>query len=119
VIINPLGSVTNPPQFLDADSCPQVVNDDRLHGDLLGHAIVVFLRLAYNTCQVPNSYKIDRSLAFNVDPTVFASGRFSDIRRGNLGGQLVAVKTIRMFVDSDTPGIQKVDALNSFFFVPH
>ena len=81
---------------------PQVFDDGRLGEALLEKVVTAFLGLAYNACQVPNRYKIDRSLAFNVDTAVLASGRFSDLRRGYLGGQLVALKTLRM------PGIRKV-----------
>ena len=64
--------------------------------------------LAYNASQVPNRYKIDRSLDFDVDPTAFASGGFSDVRRGKLGDQLVAVKILRMAQDSNVVELQKV-----------
>jgi len=100
--------------------CPQVFDDSRIQGSLLEKVVAAFLRLAYNACQVPNRYKIDRSLGFNVDPTVFASGRFSDVRKGKLGGQLVAVKTLRMFLDSKMSEGQKVRHPRlCFFFVLH
>jgi len=64
--------------------------------------------LAFNACQVPDRYKIDCSLVFEIDPVVFASGGFSDVRRGNLGGQLVAVKVLRTSLNSNLHELQKV-----------
>lgn len=70
--------------------------------------------LAFNARQVPNSYEVDRSLGYDVDPVAFASGGFSDVRRGNLGGQVVAVKILRMSEHSDVLKLQKVGTPNSF-----
>jgi len=122
VFIDPLGSEPASIFLVLTLFCPQVFDDGRLSEALLEKVVMVFLELAYNACQVPNRYKIERGLAFDVDPTVFASGRFSDVRKGNLSSQLVAVKTIRTVLYSDLPEIQKEiqkvwsGALNSFFW---
>jgi len=44
---------------------------------------------------------------FDVEPEPFASGGFSDVRRGKLGDRLVAVKVLRMTLDN-VPEVQKV-----------
>ena len=49
-------------------------------GKLSNRTLSVLRSLAYNFYRVPNRCKIDRSLAFDVDPAIFASGGFSDIR---------------------------------------
>jgi hypothetical protein len=64
--------------------------------------------LAYNAAQVPNRYKIDLSLKFDIDSGAYACGRFSDLLRGTLDGKLVAVKILRMAQDSDVVKLQKV-----------
>ena len=71
--------------------------------------------LAYNAGQVPNRYKINRNLTFDVDPVAFASGGFSDVRRGTLGDKLVAVKVLRMAQDSNVVELQKVGSTDVFF----
>ena len=75
--------------------------------------------LAFNARQVPNSYKVDRSLGYDVDPVAFASGGFSDVRRGNLGGQVVAVKVLRMSEHGDMLELQKVGYTELYLFSLH
>ena len=74
--------------------------------------------LAYNACQVPNRYRIDRHLVFNVEPVAFAGGGFSDVYKGTLGNdQLVAVKVLRMATTNDIHQIQKVRFTEPPFFL--
>jgi hypothetical protein len=88
--------------------CRQVLDHDENLGKLSNRTLGVLRTLAYNACQVPNHYKIDRNMTFDVDTVIFASGGFSDVRRGTLGGQLVAVKVLRMALNSNVPDMQKV-----------
>jgi hypothetical protein len=64
--------------------------------------------LAFNAAQVPNRYTVDRSLELNIDSVAFASGSFSDVRQGTLGGKLVAVKILRMAQNSNVVEHHKV-----------
>ena len=84
----------------------------------ISHRIIGVLRsLAYNACQVPNRYKIDRNLDFDVDAVAFASGGFADVRRGRLGGELVAVKVMRVASSGNVRQIQKVIHTELRFFL--
>ncbi|KAF9646448.1 kinase-like protein [Thelephora ganbajun] len=89
------------------DILARVLDRGRNQGKLSSHTISVLRSLAYNACQVPNSYKINRSLDFDIDSVAFASGGFSDVWRGNLGGQPVAVKVMRMAQDSNALELQQ------------
>ncbi|KAF9777430.1 kinase-like domain-containing protein [Thelephora terrestris] len=75
--------------------------------NLSNHVLRVFQSLAYKAGQVPNCYKIDRNLDFQIDPVAFASGGFSDVRKGSLGGHVVAVKVLRMAQNSNVVKLQK------------
>lgn len=88
--------------------CRQVLDHGENLGKLSNRTLGVLRTLAYNACKVPNHYKIDRSMTFDVDTVIFASGGFSDVRKGRLGGQLVAVKVLRMALNSNVPDMQKV-----------
>ncbi|KAF9777432.1 kinase-like domain-containing protein [Thelephora terrestris] len=74
---------------------------------LSNRVLLVLQYLAYKAGRIPNRYKIDRSLSFDMDPEAFASGGFSDVRRGDLGGQLVAVKILRIARSNDATELQK------------
>ena len=79
----------------------------------------MFRSLAFNACQIPNHYKVDRSLGYDVDPVAFASGGFSDVRKGKLNGQVVAVKVLRMSEHSDVLELQKVSYTGLYLFSPY
>jgi len=96
---------------------PQVLDRGKNLGRLSNRTLGVLRSLAFNSSQVPNHYKIDRNLAYEVDTESFAGGGFSDIRRGTLGNQLVAVKVLRMTVEN-VPEVQKVRYINLRFFFP-
>ena len=72
--------------------------------------------LAYNSCQVPNSYKIDRKLRnFEILPGApFASGGFSNARKGTLDGKPVAVKVLRVSRETNVVELQKVIHIEPF-----
>jgi len=89
-------------------SRPQVLEHGRNLGGPWNRTLRVLRSLAYNSCQVPYRYRVDRSLVFEINPVAFASGGFSDVRKGNLGGQLVAVKVMRMALDKKLHELQKV-----------
>ena len=86
---------------------PQILDRGRNLGRLSNRTLGVLRSLAYNSSQVPNYYKIDRNLIFDVEPEPFARGGFSDVQRGSLGDRLVAVKVLRMAHDN-VPEVQKV-----------
>jgi len=72
----------------------QVLDRGKTLGRLSNRTLGVLRSLAYNSSQVPNHYKIDRNLVFDVEPEPFASGGFSDVRRGNLGDRLVSISAL-------------------------
>ena len=86
----------------------QILDRGRNLGRLSNRTLGVLRSLAFNACQVPNNYKVDQNLVYDVDPVDFASGGFSDVRKGNLGGQVVAVKILRMAKTSNVLELQKV-----------
>lgn len=94
---------------------PQVLDRGRNLGRLSNRTLGVMRGLAYNSCQVPTRYKVDQSLDFKIDPAAFASGGFSDVRKGNLGGQLVAVKVMRMDQNTDLLWLQRVRYTELYF----
>lgn len=98
---------------------PQVLDHDRNRGSLSNRTLSVLRSLAFNACQVPNHYKVDRSLGYDVDPTPFASGGFSEVLRGNLGSKAVAVKVLRMTEDTNVLELQKVRYTELYFFSLH
>lgn len=96
---------------------PQILDRGRNLGRLSNRTLGVLRSLAYNSSQVPNYYKIDRNLVFDVEPEPFARGGFSDVQRGSLGDRLVAVKVLRMAHDN-VPEVQKVrNPADPFFFL--
>lgn len=95
---------------------PQVLDHGKQLGRLSNRTLAVLRSLAFNARQVPNHYKVDRSLGYDVDPVAFASGGFSDVRKGKLGGHVVAVKVLRMAEHSDILELQKVGYTELYFF---
>ena len=59
------------------------------------HAFELLWELAGASRQVPKSYLIGTLARYKVKDEIIASGGFADIRKGRLGGKVVAVKTIR------------------------
>ena len=64
-------------------------------------------KLAYDSCQVPPRYQVKPG-TLSVEPDAIAAGGCSDIRRGILGGKIVAVKTLRCRERADVNNVQKV-----------
>ena len=97
----------------------QVLDHGKNLGNLSNRTLAVLRSLAFNARQVPNHYKVDRSLGYDVDPVAFASGGFSDVRKGKLGGRVVAVKVLRMAEHSDVLELQKVGYTELYLFFSH
>ena len=87
---------------------PQILDRGGNPGNLSNRTLGVLRSLAYDACQVPNRYRIDRNLAFDVAPTPFDGGGFAEIHRGRLGDRQVAVKVLRMAVNNDPYKTRKV-----------
>jgi len=68
-------------------------------------------KLAGNTGQVPDSYLVEKGADYQVEKRIFACGGFADVRRGRLAKKVVAVKTIRTALDSNTSKIRKVGTI--------
>lgn len=64
--------------------------------------------LAETSRQIPKRYLVAKSAKYEVEKGVIASGGFADIRRGKLGGVVVAVKTIRASPDTESVAIYEV-----------
>ena len=99
-----------------ADIFHQSLNRDKNPVNLSAHILRVLRKLAYNSGQVPNSYKIDRDLSqFEILPGApFARGGFSDVQKGTLDGKLVAVKTLRLSQQANVAELQKVTHIEHF-----
>lgn len=97
----------------------QILDHGRNLGRLSDRVLRVLRSLAFNACQVPNHYKIDSSLAFDIDPVRSASGGFSEVHKGNLGGKLIAVKILRISQQSDVVLLQKVRCTELCLFSLH
>lgn len=74
----------------------------------------VMRELARNSGQVPSRYQVKPG-ALSVDGPPIASGSFSDLRRGKLGGKTVAVKTLKPPRGSKPQDVQKVRLVSKHF----
>ena len=74
--------------------------------------------LARNSGQVPSRYQVKPD-SLSVDGGVIASGHFSDIRRGKLDGNTVAIKTLKPHQESNAQDVQKVRFVSKHFFRVH
>lgn len=72
------------------------------------HALNLLWELAGASSQVPKSYLVGKLTSYKVKGGVVASGRLADIREGELGDKVVAVKTIRMSEETKVEVIHKV-----------
>ena len=63
--------------------------------------------LAHDSSQVPPRYQVE-SHALSVDSGVIANGASSNIRKGRLGGKMVAVRTLKIDRGMDPRDVQKV-----------
>ena len=72
------------------------------------HALQLLQKLAGASRQVPKSYFVGNLTWFKVWEEVIEHGGFSDIRRGKLGGKVVAVKTIRTSLETNGDVVNEV-----------
>lgn len=76
------------------------------------YALNLLWELAGASSQVPKSYLVGKLTRYKVKGGVVASGRLADIREGELGDKVVAVKTIRMSEETKVEVIHKVRKLD-------
>ena len=72
------------------------------------NAFKVLRKLAGNTRQVPKSYLIGRWTRYTVKEEIIASGGFADVREGRLGDRVIAVRTIRVSLQTNIDDTHKV-----------
>ena len=75
-------------------------------------------RLAGASRQVPKSYLVGTFTSCKVEKRVIASGGFADIRKGQLKGKNVAVKTIRISLE-DEEKIGPIHEVRDMACYPH
>ena len=72
------------------------------------HAFELMRKFVVTTRQIPKSYIVGTSSGFKVEKTIIARGGSADIRKGRYRGMDVAVKTIRISLESNVEAIHKV-----------
>ena len=89
-------------------STPKILKEDQVPLVTKLHAFKLLRKLAGTSRQVPKSYLVGPLSGFKVERIPFATGGFSDVRKGRYRGMDVAVKTIRVSQVSDIKVIHEV-----------
>ena len=89
-----------------------MLKQGQVAGGTRSYALNLLWELAGASSQVPKSYLVGKLTSYKVKGGVVASGRLADIREGELGDKVVAVKTIRMSEETKVEVIHKVRKLD-------
>jgi len=85
----------------------QIFRDDKVPIGYERDTLSVMRSLAHDSAQVPPRYQIDPH-SLSVEKTIIASGGFAEVRKGTLGGRMVAIKTLRTDQQIDPRDLLKV-----------
>ena len=90
----------------------QIIRDDKVPIGYERDTLSVMRSLAYDSAQVPPRYQVDPH-SLSVEGTVIASGGFAEVRKGRLGGRMVAVRTLRIDRQTDPYDVLKVCVISN------
>jgi hypothetical protein len=85
----------------------QVFRDGKIPREDISSTLYTMRKLAYSSGQVPASYQVNRQ-SLSAEATVIARGAFTDVRKGALGGRVVAIRTMGIDEQTDESESKKV-----------
>jgi len=97
----------------------QLFMDGKIPSENKRDTLSTMRTLAYSSGQIPSRYQVNRC-SLKEEAGVIANGAFADVRKGRLGGQTVAIRTLRVDQSKTNHSeTRKVRVASASFFGMH